>query len=68
MPHVIDKIAELRKAADGRGLDLDIEVDGGITLDNVASVKAAGANVIVAGNTVFGAKDLKEVISRLRNG
>lgn len=47
------KIKELRAMANERNLDLDIEVDGGITLDNVRMIIDAGANVIVAGSSVF---------------
>jgi len=49
-----DKIRELRKKINELGLDTDIEVDGGISLDNVSKVLDAGANVIVAGTAVFG--------------
>lgn len=49
----LDKIRELRKAASARGVDLDIEVDGGIYKENVEEVLKAGANVIVAGSAVF---------------
>jgi ribulose-phosphate 3-epimerase len=45
---------------------IDLEIDGGITLDNVKSVKDAGANVIVAGSTVFGAPDRKKMMEDLR--
>ncbi len=48
-----DKIRALRKLLNERGLDTDIEVDGGITFDNLGRVIEAGANVIVAGSTVF---------------
>lgn len=48
------KIQDLRKMITDRGLEIDIEVDGGIKLDNVAKVLDAGANVIVAGSAVFG--------------
>ena len=44
----------------------DIEIDGGITLENVKAVKSAGANVIVAGSTVFKEKDRAEIIRKLR--
>lgn len=47
------KIMELRRMIDERGFDVDIEVDGGITLDNVSTVLDAGANIIVAGSAVF---------------
>lgn len=47
------KIRDLRKMADKRGLDLDIEVDGGVTADNIAHIKECGANIFVAGSAVF---------------
>lgn len=49
-----DKVKMARKLADETGRDIDIQVDGGITLDNVEEVLRAGANVIVAGSSVFG--------------
>ena len=54
MEEAYSRIAEVRRLSDEKGLDLDIEVDGGINLDNVKSVLDAGANVIVAGSAVFG--------------
>ena len=53
MMNCIDKVAELRKLCNEKGLNIDIEVDGGITLDNVHVALEAGANVIVAGSAVF---------------
>ncbi len=53
MPMALDKIATTRAMADELGYNIDIEVDGGITLDNVKSVVDSGANVIVAGSAVF---------------
>lgn len=47
------KIRDLRKMADERGLDLDIEVDGGVTANNIAHIKECGANIFVAGSAVF---------------
>jgi len=55
IPQVVDKIRALRADADARGLALDIEVDGGIKVDNVHVVAGAGANVIVSGSGIFGA-------------
>ena len=49
-----------------RGLEVDIEVDGGVTEENIDSVLHAGANVIVAGSTVFRAADMAKTIGRLR--
>ena len=54
IPSALRKVAEVRKMADDRGLELNIEVDGGVNLKNVGDVIEAGANVIVAGSAVFG--------------
>jgi ribulose-phosphate 3-epimerase len=62
----LDKIRALRRMLDERGLAVDIEVDGGIKVDNVADVVAAGANVIVSGSGVFGTKDYAATIAELR--
>ncbi|BDG04045.1 ribulose-phosphate 3-epimerase [Anaeromyxobacter oryzae] len=63
-----EKIRRLRAKADARGLALDIEVDGGVKADTAATVAAAGANVLVAGTAVFGAKDYREAIAGIRAG
>jgi len=61
-----EKVRELRKMADDRGIKLDIEVDGGIDLKNIHKVTEAGANVVVAGTTVFNAPDVAEAIHSLK--
>lgn len=53
IPECLDKVRDLRRISDERGLDLDIEVDGGVKPDNLQTVLEAGANVIVAGSAVF---------------
>jgi len=63
---VLPKITALRELADQRGLALDIEVDGGIKVDNVAHAVAAGANVIVSGSGIFGTPDYKATIAAMR--
>jgi len=60
IPQMIEKIKALKELRDQRGLAFDIQVDGGIGLDNLNKVLEAGANVIVAGSAVFGAPDIKE--------
>jgi ribulose-phosphate 3-epimerase len=67
IPAVIPKIRDLRAEADARGLDLDIQVDGGIKIDNVDVVANAGANVIVSGSGIFGQRDYKDAITRMRH-
>lgn len=51
--YTLDKIRDLKSMIDRRGLKIDIEVDGGITLDNLGAVMDAGANIIVSGSSVF---------------
>ena len=53
IPYTLDKIRELRGIVQRRGLTIDIEVDGGVKIDNVDQFLAAGANVIVAGSGIF---------------
>lgn len=53
IPYMKEKIKDLRKLIEERGLKTDIEVDGGITLENVEEILHAGANIIVAGSAVF---------------
>ncbi|HKH59539.1 MAG TPA: ribulose-phosphate 3-epimerase [Flavitalea sp.] len=66
IPHTFDKIRELRKMIDEQQLSVKIEIDGGVTVGNAQSIIDAGADVLVAGNTVFGSIMPKEVIARLK--
>lgn len=66
IPSALDKIRQLRRMINERGLAVDIEIDGGIKVDNVAAACAAGANVIVSGSGVFGTKDRAATIAELR--
>lgn len=61
IPYVTKKIEELRKLSDRRGLNLDIEVDGGINLANVSEILDAGANIIVAGSSVYKGDPTKNI-------
>lgn len=67
LPQVLPKIERLRKLADGRGLDVDIEVDGGVTPDTAGRIVSAGANVLVAGSAVFGREDRRAAIAAIRS-
>jgi len=67
IPHTIQKIKELRKMIDEKGLEVKIEIDGGVTLDNAKSIIDAGAHVLVAGNTVFASANPKETIAQLKS-
>ncbi|CAM3322683.1 ribulose-phosphate 3-epimerase [Corallococcus sp. ZKHCc1 1396] len=62
----VDKVRRLRAMLDARGLDVDIEVDGGINAETAKRVVAAGATVLVAGSYVFGSKDYAQAIRSLR--
>ena len=53
IPGTIDKVWELKQMINEMGLETDIEVDGGVTLDNVGKVMDAGANIVVAGSAIF---------------
>ena len=64
--HTLVKIRELKKMITERGADTLIEIDGGVTLDNAHGIIKAGADALVAGNTVFSAPDPKEMIKRLK--
>lgn len=63
---VLNKIEETKSLVNKTGKAIDIEIDGGITKENVSAVKKAGANVIVAGSTVFKEKDRAKIIKELR--
>ena len=67
IPSALDNVKKAREYAAriGKG-DLDIEIDGGVNLKNAAEIRAAGANVLVAGSAVFGAEDMASAISALR--
>lgn len=66
MPAAVEKIAAIRAEAQRRGLSTDIEVDGGIDAVTAPLCAAAGANVLVAGSAVFGAKDPAAAMSAIR--
>jgi ribulose-phosphate 3-epimerase len=63
----LSKIAEARKRIDASGRDIWLEVDGGVKADNIAEVARAGADTFVAGSAVFGEKDRKAAIAKMRS-
>jgi ribulose-phosphate 3-epimerase len=63
---VLDKVALVRAAIDERGLDVDLQVDGGIDAATAPLAVAAGANVLVAGSAIFGARDPRDAAGRIR--
>ena len=66
IPEVMEKIKEVRAYTDSLGIDIDIEVDGGVTEENCKEIIKAGANVLVAGSAVFKAPDMATAISSLK--
>ena len=66
IPEALDKLREVRAIVDGLDKEIDVQIDGGVTAENVNEIKAAGANVIVAGSAVFKAADRAAMISALK--
>ena len=66
IPHTYEKIRQLRRMIDEAGLTTEIEIDGGVTLENTPALLAAGATVLVAGNTVFRSANPPETIRQLK--
>lgn len=66
IPDALEKLRAVKAIVDACGKDIDIQIDGGVTEENVEEIKKAGANVIVAGSTVFKAQDKKQVIASLK--
>lgn len=67
IPQTLEKIKELRKLISAAGTNTLIEIDGGVTLENAASIFNAGADVLVAGNTVFKSSNPAQTIRDLKN-
>lgn len=68
IPYVLDKIKDLRHLVTERQLNTRLQVDGGIKLDNIGAVAAAGADSFVVGSAIFGHGNYGEIIAKLREG
>jgi ribulose-phosphate 3-epimerase len=66
IPHSLEKLQRVRDVLERNGSSVPIEIDGGIDTSNVAQVVAAGANIIVAGNAIFGTPDAERATRELR--
>jgi ribulose-phosphate 3-epimerase len=66
IPDTLDKVRSIRRGLERRGIELDLEIDGGIKVDNVADAAEAGANVFVSGSGIFGHGDYVEIVSAMR--
>ncbi|MBI5681751.1 MAG: ribulose-phosphate 3-epimerase [Deltaproteobacteria bacterium] len=62
----LSKIKKVRRMIDERELKIELEVDGGIKIENIGEVSRAGADVFVAGSAIFGSKDYKKTIAMMR--
>lgn len=66
IPATLNKLREARKRIDESGYDIRLEIDGGVKVDNIREIKAAGADMFVAGSAIFGQPDYKKVIDDMR--
>ncbi|MBL1293480.1 MAG: ribulose-phosphate 3-epimerase [Thiotrichales bacterium] len=66
IPATLDKLREARQLIDESGYDIRLEIDGGVKVDNIHDIAAAGADTFVAGSAIFGADDYKTVIDKMR--
>jgi ribulose-phosphate 3-epimerase len=66
IPSALPKIARVRELIDRSGRDIRLEVDGGVKVDNIEAVAAAGADTFVAGSAIFGSRDYRSTISAMR--
>ena len=66
IPTALDKLKEARSMIDASGLPIRLEIDGGVTTDNIGEIAAAGADTFVAGSAIFGADDIHQAIATMR--
>ena len=66
IPYVMEKIARVRSMIDATGLDIRLEIDGGVTVDNIGSLARAGVDTFVSGSAIFGTDDYAETITKMR--
>lgn len=66
IPETIDKVKKIKEYIESNNIDIDIEVDGGVNLENVEKLKEAGANIIVAGTTIINSRDYNKTIVEIK--
>ncbi|MDF1581832.1 MAG: ribulose-phosphate 3-epimerase [Methyloprofundus sp.] len=66
IPGTLDKLRQARQRIDSSGYDIRLEIDGGVKVDNIREIKAAGADMFVAGSAIFSQPDYKKVIDEMR--
>ena len=67
IPSTLDKLQQVRQRIDASGLNIRLEVDGGVGIDNIASIAQAGADTFVAGSAIFNTPDYSATIAQLRD-
>ncbi len=66
IPSSLDKLREVRQRIDASGYDIRLEIDGGVNVGNIRSIKEAGADTFVAGSAIFGKPNYQQVIDEMR--
>ncbi len=66
IPSALDKLRAIRQRIDAAGLATRLEIDGGVKVDNIAEIAAAGADTFVAGSAIFGSDDYAATIAKMR--
>jgi len=66
IPSTLDKLRQARAIIDNSGLDIRLEIDGGVKVDNIGEIAAAGADTFVAGSAIFGSEDYAATIAAMR--
>jgi ribulose-phosphate 3-epimerase len=67
IPSALDKLRQARRIIDDSGLDIRLEIDGGVKVDNIGEIAAAGADTFVAGSAIFGSEDYTATIKAMRS-
>lgn len=66
IPHVLDKVRQVRAMIDASGREIRLQVDGGVKIDNIAEAATAGADTFVAGSAIFGSQDYRDTIRQMK--
>jgi ribulose-phosphate 3-epimerase len=67
IPSALDKLRQARRIIDDSGLDIRLEIDGGVKVDNIGEIAAAGADTFVAGSAIFGSEDYATTIAAMKD-
>jgi ribulose-phosphate 3-epimerase len=66
IPYVMEKISRVREMIDTTDREIRLEIDGGVTVDNIGSLARAGVDTFVSGSAIFGTDDYAETIAKMR--